>query len=89
MLHSLPTAVPGPVGNLSATARSDDIFYVSWDQPVHPNGALTEYQVWISNLINTTETDHYTIAPNMQELIISSGIRKITVYTCHLYSGEN
>ena len=55
---------------------SDDLFHVSWDPPLSPNGVLTGYQVVVTNLINSQEVKLDTVSAKVTELSITSGIRK-------------
>ena len=67
-------------------ASSDHMLNVSWDPPVSPNGVLTGYQINVTNLINTTQVSLRTLAPSVHEIIITSGIRELSLHSCGFYT---
>ena len=76
--------VPGAVENVEVTVLSDDIFHVTWDPPLSPNGVLTGYHIVVTDLINSSEIFTNVILPSVQELNITSGICmfKCTTHDC-------
>ena len=72
---------------------SKEVFYVSWDPPLSPNGVLTAYGVVVTPLINSQEVHMDMVAAKVTELSITSAIRKFKgtkvlsriVYAPHMY----
>ncbi|XP_038066672.1 tyrosine-protein kinase receptor Tie-2-like [Patiria miniata] len=44
-IEATPTRVPGPVGNLNFTERTETSITLVWDPPLQPRGAITGYIV--------------------------------------------
>ena len=68
--------VPGAVQNMEVVVLSENLFHVSWEPPLSPNGAITGYQVVVTDLIITRES-HYSMLPYSLQLNISYGIGEL------------
>ena len=68
--------VSGAVENLEVVALSDKMLGVSWGPPSSPNGAIANYELIVTNLINFTEKI-YNISKDANNTTICDGISEL------------
>ena len=74
-LKNIIPLFPGAVENLHAVALNDHVLRVSWDPPSSPIGDITEYQLVVTNLVNSAQ-NVCTIPKDALEKNVSDGIRE-------------
>ena len=65
--------------NVEVVVLSDDIFHVTWDPPLSPNGVLTGYHILVTDLINSSEIFTNVVPVSVQKLNVTSGIGKLAI----------